>query len=105
MQAPEFDRSRVQKVDRRNVLSFFLASILLGNTLQSEASFWEAENLGALFESATVKQPQFDPNAREDISDWLEGTWICKSEMIAFTAPLGNRFLGIFHTLFAFSWL
>jgi hypothetical protein len=64
----------------------------------SRCCFWEAENLSELFESTTVKQAQFDPNARDDIAypEWLEGTWKCQSEMTGFQAPLGNRFLGYF---------
>jgi hypothetical protein len=60
------------------------------------ADIWGKEDVAGRLDAATLVQPQFEPNSREDIEypDWLEGTWDVTSEMTAFTAPLGNKFLG-----------
>jgi hypothetical protein len=85
-------------MERRSIFPLFWVSLFSAGLDRADAAFWEAENLSVLFESTTVKQAQFDPNARDDIAypEWLEGTWKCQSEMTGFQAPLGNRFLGYF---------
>ncbi len=75
---------------------FAVFSIPLFTPMAAIAAIWDKENITALFEGNSIVQPQFDPNAREDIAypDWLEGLWKCSSEMTGFSTPLGVRFLG-----------
>ena len=46
--------------------------------------------------SPEVTQLNADLSANEDIAypDWMEGTWDVTAQLTAFTAPLGNQFLG-----------
>ena len=94
--AQDRDFPNSQRFERKDVFSIFWALTLVGQSSRAEASIWGGENISTIFENLVVKQPQFDPNAREDIAypEWLDGTWTCASEMTGFVAPLGNRFLG-----------
>ena len=94
--SPATRSASMPTLSRRSVCTSVLTSYFLQRPTPAPAAFWAGENISALLESDVVTQPQFDPNAREDIAypDWLEGTWSCSSEMTSFRAPLGIQFLG-----------
>ncbi len=96
------DRNRVEvslpsiRMSSRRDICFAVLSAPFLTPKTSNAAIWDKENITALFDGDSVVQPQFDPNARDDITypDWLEGVWKCSSEMTRFSTPLGTRFLG-----------